>query len=243
MLEVKGTRDQIMAKTNPQLKAEVRTITGKKVKSLRRIGIMPATVYGQEMTPMSIQVVDKEMEAIFNHVGESGLVELVVGSEKMPILFRNPQYNAFSGNLMHIDCYKVNLKEKIETVVPLEFVGESFSVKGGNVLVEVINEVEVEALPTDLPEKIEVDLAKLETLESQITIADLVYDRAKVTIKNDPEQVVVKTEEPRVEEEPVATEETTETVVAPAMNQKTEEEKAADDAKRSEEKKKEKEDK
>ena len=231
-----------MAKTNPQLKAEVRTITGKKVKSLRRIGIMPATVYGQEMTPMSIQVVDKEMEAIFNHVGESGLVELTVGSEKMPILFRNPQYNAFSGNLMHIDCYKVNLKEKIETVVPLEFIGESASVKGGNVLVEVINEVEVEALPTDLPEKIEVDLAVLETIESQITIADLVIDKSKITIKNDPEQVVVKTEEPRVEEE-VVVEAPTEVTPAPAMNQKTEEEKAADDAKRSEEKKKEKEDK
>ena len=231
-----------MAKTNPQLKAEVRTITGKKVKSLRRIGIMPATVYGQEMTPMSIQVVDKEMEAIFNHVGESGLVELTVGSEKMPILFRNPQYNAFSGNLMHIDCYKVNLKEKIETVVPLEFIGESASVKGGNVLVEVINEVEVEALPTDLPEKIEVDLSVLETLESQITIADLVIDKTKLTIKNDPEQVVVKTEEPRVEEEVIA-EAPTEVTPAPAMNQKTEEEKAADDAKRSEEKKKEKEEK
>ena len=147
-----------MAKTNPQLKAEVRTITGKKVKSLRRIGIMPATVYGQEMTPMSIQVVDKEMEAIFNHVGESGLVELTVGSEKMPILFRNPQY------------------------------------------------------------------------------------KSKLTIKNDPEQVVVKTEEPRVEEE-VVVEAPTEVTPAPAMNQKTEEEKAADDAKRSEEKKKEKEDK
>lgn len=228
-----------MAKTNPQLKGEVRTITGKKVKKLRNEGLLPATVYGQEMTPMSIQVIDKDMEAIFNHVGESGLVELTVGTEKMPILFRNPQYHPFSGSLIHIDCYKVNLKEKIETVVPLEFFGESLSVKAGNVLVEVTMEVEVEALPTDLPEKIEVDLSKLETLESVITIADLDVDRTKIEIKNDPEQVVVKTEEPRVEEEPVVEAETAETVVAPAMNQKTEEEKAADDAKKAEEKKKE----
>ena len=105
----------------------------------------------------------------------------------------------------------------------------------------VVNEVDVEALPADFPEKIEVDLSKLETIDSVVTIADLVVDRTKVEIKNDPEQVVVKVEEPKVEEVEVVPEETTEVVVAPAMNQKTEEEKAADDAKKAEEKKKEKE--
>ena len=92
----------------------------------------------------------------------------------------------------------------------------------------------------DLPEKIEVDLSALETIESVVTIADLNVDRTKVEIKNDPEQVVVKVDEPKVEEEPVV-EETGEVVVAPAMNQKTPEEKAADDAKAAEEKKKDKE--
>ena len=242
MLEVKGTRDKIMTKQNPTLKAEVRTITGKKVKNLRKAGILPATVYGQEMTPISVQMIDKDMETIFHHVGESGLVELELDGNKLPILFRNPQYHPVEGNLIHIDCFKVNLKEKIITVVPLEFINESASVKAGNVLVEVANEVEVEALPGDLPEKIEVDLAKLETIDSVITMADLVIDRSKIEIKNDADQVVVKTEEPRVEEE-VVVEESTEITPAPAMNQKTEEEKAADDAKRSEEKKKEKEDK
>lgn len=225
-----------MTKTNPQLSGAIRTITGKKVKQLRKQGLIPATIYGQEMKPMSVQFVDREIGPIWDHVGESGLVDLTVDGKKMPILFRNPQYHAVMGSLMHIDCFKVNLKEKITTTVPLEFVGESLSVKSGNVLVEALSHVEVEALPTDLPEKIEVDLTKLETLESQITIADLVVDQ-KVTIKNDPTEVVVKTEEPRAEEEPVV--ESTETVVAPAMNQKTEEEKAADEAAKAAEKKKE----
>lgn len=238
MLEVKGTRDKIMAKTNPQLKAEVRSVTGKKVKSLRKSGILPATIYGHGFEPKSIQVVDKEMEAIFHHAGESGLVDLILEDKTLPILFRNPQYHPVEGNLIHIDCYKVNLKEKIVTTVPLEFVGESASVKAGNVLVEVVNEIEIEALPADLPEKIEVDLTKLETLESEITVADLKVDRSKIEIKNEAEQVVVKTEEPRVEEEPVV-EAAEEITPAPAMNQKTEEEKAADDAKKAEEKKKE----
>ena len=229
-----------MTKTNPKLNAQVRTITGKKVRQLRKQGLLPTSVYGQGMEPISIQVVDKEMEAIYSHAGESGLVDLILDGKTLPILFRNPQYHPVEGNLVHIDCYKVNLKEKITTFVPVEFIGESAAVKEGKVLVEVVNEVEVEALPADFPEKIEVDLSKLETIDSVVTVADLVVDRTKVEIKNDPEQVVVKVEEPKVEEEPVV-EETTEVVVAPAMNQKTPEEKAADDAKAAEEKKKDKE--
>lgn len=239
MLEGKGIQDK-MTKTNPQLSAAVRTITGKKVRQLRKQGLTPASVYGQEMVPASVQIVDKELHAVFNHVGESGLVDLMLDGKKLPILFRNPQYHPVMGTLTHIDCFKVNLKEKINAFVPVEFIGESAAVKAGKVLVEVVNEVEVEALPADLPEKIEVDLSALETIESVVTIADLNVDRTKVEIKNDPEQVVVKVDEPKVEEEPVV-EETGEVVVAPAMNQKTPEEKAADDAKAAEEKKKDKE--
>ncbi|MFZ2152608.1 MAG: 50S ribosomal protein L25 [Microgenomates group bacterium] len=231
-----------MTKEKSKLSASVRTITGKKVRQLRKQGLMPSSVYGHGFEPVSIQINEKEMAAIFAHAGESGLVELELDGKALPILFRNPQYHPVTGLMTHIDCYKVNLKEKITTFVPIEFVGESEAVKLGNVLVEAVNEIEVEALPTDLPEKIEVDLAKLVTLDSEITVADLIVDRSKIEIKNDPEQVVVKVEEPKVEVEPVV-EETTEVVVAPAMNQKTEEEKAADDAKKAEEKKKEEKDK
>jgi len=224
-----------MTKKNPVLKAELRTITGKKVKQLRNKGLLPSSVYGQGMEPVSIQVVNKEMEAIFSHAGESGLVDLILDEKTLPILFRNPQYHPVGGELVHIDCFKVNLKEKIVTMVPIEFVGESLAVKEGKVLMEILNEVEVEALPTDLPEKLEVDLSKLETVDSVITVADLVVDRSKIEIKNEADQVIVKVEEPKVEEEPV------EEVVAPgevpATEQKTPEEIAADDAKKAEEKK------
>jgi large subunit ribosomal protein L25 len=230
-----------MAKTNPVLNAEIRTVTGKKVKNLRKQGILPATIYGQGMEPISLQVNNKEMEVIFKHTGESGLVDLVMDGKTYPILFRNPQYHPMWSNLVHIDCYKVNLKEKITTNVPLEFIGEAQAVKDGNVMVQVIDEIEVEALPTDLPEKVEVDLTKLETLESQITIADLVVDRSKVEIKNDAEQVVVKVEEPKVEEEPVVEEAEVAPGEVPATEQKSPDEKAADEAKEAEEKKKDKE--
>lgn len=227
-----------MKKENPKLKATVRTLTGRKVQQLRRQGLMPSSVYGQGMEPVSIQVVDKEFEAIFDHVGESGLVDLVIDEKVLPVLFRNPQYHPVYGTLTHVDCYKVNLKEKIVTMVPIEFVGESQAVKEGKVLVEVTNEVEIEALPTDLIEKIEVDLSKLENIDSVITVADLNVDRKVVEIKTDPEQVIVKVDEPKVEEEPVA-EEAPAPGDVPAMAQKTPEELEAAEKARKEEKAKE----
>lgn len=218
-----------MNKVSHQIKAEIRTVLGRKVRQLRKQGLIPATVYGFGIDPISIQLNEKEIDKVFGESGESTLIDLQLDGKSLPILFKNPQYHPVTGDLIHIDCYKVNLKEKITASVPLEFIGESMAVKLGNVLVEVINEIEVEALPTDLPEKIIVDISKLETLESQITIADLEYDKSRVMVKNEAQQVVVKVEEPRVEEEPVV-----EAVVAPgdvpATEQKTPEELAAAEA-------------
>lgn len=214
-----------MKKENPKLKAEKRVITGKKVKQLRKQGILPSTVYGQEMEPLTIQVNEKEVDEIFSRIGESGLVDLIIDDKVMPVLFRNPQFHPVVGNLLHIDCYKVNLKEKITSVVPLEFVGESEAVKAGNILVTVLNEVEIEALPADFPEKIDVDLSKLVDLESMITVADLDVDKKILELKTDTDQVIVKVEEPKAEEEPVAAEEETPGEV-PATEQKPSEDKA-----------------
>jgi large subunit ribosomal protein L25 len=207
-----------MTKEKHQLKAQVRNVLGRKVKQIRNEGLLPATVYGKDFEPISIQFNLIDLEKIFSEIGESGLVELIIDEkENIPVLFRNPQYHPVTGKLIHIDCYKVNLKEKISTMVPLEFVGESLAVKNGNVLVTVTNEIEVEALPTDLPENIEVDLSILETLESLITVADLKIDRSKIEILTHLEQVVVKVEEPRVEEEPIVEEVSPEDVEATAQ--------------------------
>lgn len=192
-----------MTKEKHQIKANTRNVLGHKVKQIRAEGLLPATIYGKGFESKSIQFNLIQLEKIFDEIGESGLVELNLDDkEKIPALFRNPQYHPITGHLIHIDCYKVNLKEKISTMVPLEFVGESLSVKNGNVLVTVTDEIEVEALPTDLPESIEIDLAVLEDLESVITVADLNVDKSKVEILTNLEQVIVKTEEPKTEEEP-----------------------------------------
>ena len=226
-----------MTKVNPILNAEVRTIFGRKVRQLRRKGLIPSTIYGKDIEPISIQAVDKELEHIFSEVGESGLVEIMIDGQKYPILFKNPQYDPMVSNLVHIDCHKVNLKEKIIATVPVELIGESSAVKFGNVLVEVTNEVEVEALPADLPEKIEVDISGLSEVGATITVADLVIDKKLMEIKTDAEQVIVKIEEPRAEEVEVASETEVAPGEVPATEQKTPEEIAAADAKAKEEKK------
>lgn len=215
-----------MKKENPQINAALRTVIGRKVKHLRSLGQIPATIYGHKFEPISVQFTALELDKLFDQVGESGLVEVVITDNKYPVLFKNPQYHPITGELIHLDCYKVNLKEKITATVPVELIGEAPATKVGNTLMHILSEVEVEALPADLPEKIEVDVTGLTEVDSKITVADLNIDRSKIEIKNAPEQVIALIEAPRVEEEPVATEEATPADV-PATAQKTEEEKAA----------------
>ncbi len=187
-------------KQRPTIEAQKREMTGKKVKRLRQMGIMPASVYGKDFESITIQMDAKEVNLMFEEHGESGLIDLQIEKETFPVLFKNPQFHPVTGDLVHMDMYKVDLKEKTTVEVPIEIIGESASAKMGNVLINVIDSVEVEALPTDLPENFVVDISKLETLEDMITVADLEYDKEIMTIITDPEQVIVKTEEPKEEE-------------------------------------------
>jgi len=191
-------------KQRPTIEAKVREMKGKKVKRLRQMGIMPASVYGKDFKSMTIQMDAKEANLMFEEHGESGLIDLQVEKETFPVLFKNPQFHPVTGDLVHVDMYKVDLKEKTTVEVPIEIIGESASVKLGNVLINVIDSVEVEALPTDLPENFVVDISKLATLEDMITVADLEYDKAIMTVITDAEQVIVKTEEPKEEEVVIA---------------------------------------
>jgi len=230
-----SSKKEKMAKANPQIKAEPRTILGRKVKNLRKQGILPATIYGYELDPISIQINTKEIEKVFDEVGESGLVEILVEDKVLPVLLRNPQYGAVSDDLMHIDCYKVNLKEKITATVPVELIGESPAVKAGNILVQISNEVEVEALPADLPDNFEIDISILEDLEQVITVADIKIGTDKVEMVTPGDQVIVKLEEPKEEEEPLPTEEEVAPGDVPATEQKGETEEGGE-AKAEEEK-------
>lgn len=226
-----------MIKAQHEIKAELRTVLGKKVKALRKQGLIPSTVYGHGFDPISIQINSIELEKLYEKVGESGLVQLLLDNKKLPILFKNVQYHPVTDVIIHLDCHHVNLNEKITAMVPVELIGESPAVKLGNNLLQVSDEIEVECLPGDLPESIEVDVSGLTEVDAQITVADLNVDRKKVEVLSHGELVIAMIEAPRTEEEEIV-EETTPTV-APATNQKTAEELAAKAAEKKAEKEKE----
>ena len=166
-----------------ELKAEKREVTGKKVRFLRRKGLLPASIYGKGMTSLSVSLPTAETVKVFEMAGESTLIDLVMDTnERWPILFKNPQYDPVEGNLIHVDLHKVNLKEKITAEVPVEIIGESDAVKAGNVLMEITMVIEVESLPTDLPEKFVVDISKLVAVDDAITVEQLEFDKSKVEI-------------------------------------------------------------
>lgn len=177
------------------LLAEERKILGKKVKALRRDGKLPAHVFGKGVDGENVLVTLKDFSKTLKAAGETGLIDLKIGQEKVrPVLIREVQYDPLSGSPIHIDFYQVNLSEKVKVPVPLVLAGEQpESVHLGEAIVlQTLNEVEVEALPTDLVEKIEVDTSSLKNIDDAITIGQLNYDKSKLTLHADEDEIVVK---------------------------------------------------
>lgn len=177
------------------LHAEERAVFGKKVKKLRRDGQLPGHVFGKGLETEHVAVDTKTFLKTFAQAGETGLIDLKIGGEKIrPVLVRDVQHDPITGSPIHIDFYQVNLSEKVKVSVPLEMIGEEpESVKlGDTIVLQTLNEVEVEALPTDLVEKIEIDISSLKNVDDAITIAQLTYDRDKLAIQAEQEEIVVK---------------------------------------------------
>lgn len=191
------------------LKVAKRTVFGKALKKLRREGILPGNVYGKDFKSTAVELPLKEFKDVFKIVHETGLVDLTVGSEIIPVLIQNVSINPVSSEPVHADFYKVNLKEKTTANIPLVSVGEPKAVTDKlGVLLSQLNELEVEALPTDLPEKIEVNVENLAVVNDEIKV-NQIKAPAGVEILNDPELTAFKIGElvtKEVEEEAAAEE-------------------------------------
>lgn len=173
------------------LKVEKRTVLGKKVKKLRKDGFVPANIYGKDIKSQAVQVPQKDFEKVFKEAGETGLVDIHLGTDVIPVLIHNLQSD-YHNNILHADFFKVNLKEKIKTEVPIEFIGEPKAVTDKvGLLMPIMSVVEIEALPEALPENIQVSVEHLAAIDEQITVSDLKAPEG-VTILTDPAQVVVK---------------------------------------------------
>ena len=134
------------------LQAQERKIKGKKVKTLRQEGFLPAVIYGEGVSSQSISIPYKEFEKAYKEAGESTLLKLEVDGKAHNALIHGIAYDPLKGNPIHADFYAVRMDRAIRTKVPLEFIGESPAVKNeGGILVKVMQEIDVEALPPNLP--------------------------------------------------------------------------------------------
>lgn len=188
-----------------KLQAQNRTVFGKKVSSLIESGYIPAEIYGHNFENKHVQVSRKEFERVFKETGETGVITLEVENTEYPVLIHQLSYSQLGDTIRAIDFYVVNLKEKTRAEIPVHFIGESPAVKElGGVLVKALEKIEVEALPTDLPSRIDVDLSVIKELNHSIYIKDIAISE-KVRIIDDPDTVVAVVTERQVEkEEPAA---------------------------------------
>ncbi|MFA6183700.1 MAG: 50S ribosomal protein L25 [Parcubacteria group bacterium] len=184
------------------LKANPRDLKNENLNSKRINGEIPAVLYGQGKENINIWVNALAFGKVFDEAGENTVVALEIqGGEKENVLIYDFQSNPLSGKITHIDLLRVNMKEEVETEIPLVFVGEAPAVKElGGTLVKVLDEVEVRCLPGNMPHELTVDLTKLVSFEDKITVGDLVVS-ADVEILDNPETMIAAVSAPRSEEE------------------------------------------
>ena len=173
---------------------------------MRRAGFLPAVVYGEGIGSRSIAIPYKEFEKVRKEAGESTLVKLLIEEEKSPqneftVLIYDIKNDPLKGRLLHADFYAVRMDKKIHAKVPVAFEGESPAVKNeGGILVKVAHELEVSALPQDLPHDLKADLTRLTAIKSRIQVKDISVPQG-VHIHADPEEIIAVIEPPRSEEE------------------------------------------
>lgn len=195
-----------------ELTAQIRKDIGtNKIKKLRRDELIPAVLYGQDVQNVNLAVSKKDFQKVFEEAGESSIVKLTIESDGKKdlrnVLIHDVSHHYLTGKPMSIDFYEVRMDREIKVAVPIEFINTSYAVEkeGGN-LIKVMNEIEVEAFPQDLPKEIIVDLSILKTIGSSLYVRDLIIS-PKVKVLVDEDNPVVTVEAPMTEEELKALEE------------------------------------
>lgn len=187
------------------IEAQKRTVKGKQVGALRRQGILPGIIYGRikkdQIQPISIQLDLHEVSQTIKKLTGSSLVTLNVEGEKYPAILREAQRDIIYGTLRHVDFMAVSLSETLQTEVPIELIGQApAEINMAAVVVTGVSVLEIECLPQDLPDRIEVDATILEDIDSVIYVKDLDISE-NITILTDPEELIAGVTYVTIEEE------------------------------------------
>ena len=192
----------MVQQTKVELKVSPREVLGKKVKRLRREGVIPANVYGHGLESVAIQVPKDDLVHLLHSAGRNEIVYLRLdGEEPRPVFLRQIQRNPVTDAILHVEFYQISLKEKVRMEVPLALVGSAPAEQThGGTLLHSLDRITVEGLPTEIPSAIEVDVSGLEEIDATIYVRELSVP-GEVTVLTDPEQVVAKIAPPQVEKE------------------------------------------
>ena len=200
-----------------QLSANTRTVLGNSVRKLRKQGLLPAVLYGQNFNSLPIQIDKKIFLKLYKQVGKTNVIDLSVGSQTLPVIVQDLDIDPVFGDVRHVDFLVVNLKQKVKVTVPIQYIGTPIGVKQlGAVLTVNLDELEIEVLPEKIPDFITVDVTNLTNIHDSISVADLLQVAQDYQILNDPETILVSltegasgVEEANVEvTEPVVTQKT-----------------------------------
>lgn len=162
---------------NLTLRAKKRTVLGKQNKYLREQGFIPAVVYGKKTDSCSLQVDSRDFKDVYKKAGDTDIIDLIIedgGKEQTKsVLVQDVSNHFLDGSPIHIDFYEVEMDKPITTNVPVSFIGESPAVKLGGILVKPIKEIEIEALPRDIPHEIFVDISMLTDFGQKLYARDI----------------------------------------------------------------------
>jgi large subunit ribosomal protein L25 len=177
---------------------------GAKLQSLRASGKIPAVLYGPKNPACAVSINEIEFIKAFRQAGESTVIVADLDGEKHDTLVHDMDLDPVSSKIRHVDLYVIEKGKKVKLDVPLEFIGESAAVKSlGANLIKVLHEIEIEAMPKDLPHNLEVDISSLVDLDSQIKAGDIKLP-AGVVLKTSAEEIVAIVAAAKEEVEEVA---------------------------------------
>lgn len=192
-----------------EIAVNARDVHGKQNRRLRTTGVVPGVLFGKKIGSIPVQVDAKALEVLYHQAGRTGVVKVSVdGGQPTSAIIKSVQRNPLTRRPLHVDLFAVDLTQEMLADIPLVFTGTSHAVEmEGAILFTSLDHLKVRGLPGDLPHEIAVDLAPLVDLESTIHVRDLVVD-SKVSVVNDPDDLVAKVTPPREEEviEPVVVE-------------------------------------
>ena len=180
-----------------QIDAQVRSVVGKKVKQLRKDGVIPGTVYGPHTEPLTLQFNSRELETTLRNAGGTNLIDVnVAGDQAYPVLAREVQRDVIKGNILHVDFFAVDMNKKIRAEVPVVFEGQSPMVASRKgIMLTGPNSLTLEMFPKRILNQIVIDVSVMDELGATFAVKDLDLGD-DMTVINDPEEMLARIVQP-----------------------------------------------